>query len=371
LAVDELQKALRAALQRAFDRRTGDEVDAQRSARLLRIAVDAADAPAWQGDAVALMQPAPPASSDARWAAAFGLDAADPAPAPVLPRASARPLPVKASPPTAFGYPQVREYAAALLAALAAAIPTAGRVALALPGAAHGLDEGACIEHLLLGLVDTLAAQPARPALRELVLLESNDARRALMADKLAQLLGRDAAPAGWVAQPQSWPMMYFPAADAAQRMPAPFEQQLTYKDTLTAFVAMPFATEMLDVFQYGIQGPALRSKFKAERLDFEHFTGSIVDQIKDRIQRAHLVIADMTGANPNVFLEIGYAWGKGRPTLLLWRKAPAGAPPRPPFDVAGDSRIEYGSIGELDKALTEKLQALYLELRKHAMGPD
>ena len=364
--MDELQKILRAALQRAFDRHAGDEVAAQRSARMLRIGLDAAEAPAWAGDVVALMRPAPAASCDARWAAALGLDAAA---GTARPGAGPRPVPVEAAETTAFGYPQVRDYAAALLAALVGAIPEPGRAGLALPGAAHGLDEGACIEHLLLGLVDGLAAQPATPALREVVLLEPNDARRAVIADKLAQLLDDVAAPANQVARPQSWPLVYFPAADDAPRVPAPFEQHLTYKDTLTAFVAMPFAAEMLDVFQYGIQGPALRSKFKAERLDFEHFTGSVVEQIKDRIQRAHLVIADMSGANPNVFLEIGYAWGKGRPTVLLWRKPTSAAPPRPPFDVDSASRIEYTSIVELDKALTEKLQALYPELRKRAAG--
>jgi hypothetical protein len=367
--MNDLDQALRTALQLAFDHlRTDDEINAHRTARVLRIAIDAADAPAWVGDAVAMMYPAPIESSDARWATALGLDSAGALQLRASP-SGWRPLPVPTTAGSAFGYVQVHEYAEALLAELSASLPTSARVALALPGVAHGLDEGTCVEHLLLGLVDELAVRPKPPALNELVLLEPNDKRRELIAEKLNELLGHDAAPAGWVARPNSWPLVYFAVAGGAQRPPAPFEQHLTYKDTLTAFVAMPFMEEMLDVFQYGIQGPAVKSKFKAERLDLEHFTGPVVEQIKERIERAHLVIADMTGANANVFLEIGYAWGKNRPTVLLWRKSPDGKETRPPFDVASDSRIEYTTIGHLDSQLTAKLRALYPELHRLAIG--
>ena len=33
---------------------------------------------------------------------------------------------------------------------------------------------------------------------------------------------------------------------------------------------------------------------------------------------RADRGVADLTTANPNVYLEIGYAWGMGKPTVLL-----------------------------------------------------
>ncbi|MGH8454020.1 MAG: hypothetical protein ACRESW_05665, partial [Nevskiales bacterium] len=246
--MDDLQQARRAALQRAFDQRSSEEADAQRGMRALRIALDAAEAPAWPGEVVALMQPAPAASREARWAMDFRLAASGAAPAGTGPRS----LIVVAVGPV-FGYPQVREYAVDLLAELAASQPAAGRLALALPGLAHGLDEGASLEHLLLGLVDALAAQATPPALRELVLLEPDDARRRMMAEKLGQLLGPDAAPLppGWVARPQSWPLVYFPVVAGAQRLPAPFEQHLTYQDTLTAFVAMPFIAASFSGFWF------------------------------------------------------------------------------------------------------------------------
>lgn len=345
------QASLRASLMRSLDQRANDDAIARSTSASLRISVFEKDATQWTGAGViALKQPAPEGSADARWAAA------------VLPGLR---LLVDAPAGVGFGYPQVRAYAGSVVAALVVHHPKASCAALALPGPDHGLDESACMEYLLLGLVDALAVSSAA-TLQEIVLIEPLSSRRKLLVAKLHQLFPNAFTAPHWV-------LDYFPASGTAPRVPAPFEQQLTIQDTLTAFIAMPFAKgAMTDVFRYGIQAPAQRCRFRAERLDFEHYTGSIVDEIKDRIQRAHLVIADVTGANPNVFLEIGYAWGKGRPTLLL-RGIGDMAPPEsavmPPFDVAGDNRIDYDSIASLDEQLSEKLTGMYPELRRRAAG--
>ncbi len=358
--LNPLLPSLRATLLRSLNQRSSEEAAARKSTASLQISVQADDAIQWSGGnaALALMRPAPDAGADDRWA-----KAAAQLPLPLAHFFVDRPAGV------AFGYPQVQVYAAALPAAATSAQPQATRLALALPGPDHGLDESACVEHLLLGLLDTLAAPGAAASpLEEIVLLEPLEIRRKLIVEKL-HLLFPDGSPAG----SNRWTLAYFPAASAGQpRVPAPFEQRLTIQDTLTAFVAMPFAPRMVDVFRYGIKAPSLRCRFKAERLDFEHYTGSIVEEIKDRIQRAHLVIADLTGANANVFLEIGYAWGKGRPTLLLRGIGDMAVPQdkdRPPFDVEGDVRIEYDSIGSLEAQLNAKLAALYPELRRRAAG--
>jgi hypothetical protein len=83
-------------------------------------------------------------------------------------------------------------------------------------------------------------------------------------------------------------------------------------------------------------------------------FTGEILARIKERIETATLVIADLTGANANVYLEVGYAWGRNRPTLLLVR-----AGDELKFDVRGQRCIIYDSIVDLSKKLTKDLQAL------------
>lgn len=116
----------------------------------------------------------------------------------------------------------------------------------------------------------------------------------------------------------------------------------------------MPFATEMEDVYYYGIQNPVRQLGFICERIDQEAFTGDVLPQMKTRIEAAEIVIADLTGSNPNVYLEVGYAWGKARPTVLLVREAD-----QLKFDVRGQKCLTYKSIKDLETQLTKELQEL------------
>jgi len=83
-------------------------------------------------------------------------------------------------------------------------------------------------------------------------------------------------------------------------------------------------------------------------------FMGDILARIKSRIEAASLVVADLTGSNPNVYLEVGYAWGKDRPTLLLSKKGD-----ELKFDVRGQRCIEYTNITDLERKLKADLAAL------------
>jgi hypothetical protein len=65
-------------------------------------------------------------------------------------------------------------------------------------------------------------------------------------------------------------------------------------------------------------------------------------------------VIADLTGSNPNVYLEVGYAWGKGRPTLLLSQNLEDLT-----FDVKSQRCILYKTIRELARKLETDLSAM------------
>jgi hypothetical protein len=120
-------------------------------------------------------------------------------------------------------------------------------------------------------------------------------------------------------------------------------------------FVAMPFSEgEMEDVFGFGIQGPVHEAGLLCERVDMSTFTGDILQRIRERIDSSRLVIADLTGANPNVYLEVGYAWGRDRPTLLLARQ---GTDLK--FDVRGHRCLMYRSITQLSAQLRNDLSAL------------
>jgi hypothetical protein len=116
----------------------------------------------------------------------------------------------------------------------------------------------------------------------------------------------------------------------------------------------MPFLKETEDTFYFGIQAPVRAAGFSCERIDHAVFTGSIFDSIKQRIERASVVIADLSTGNPNVYLEVGYAWGKGRPTILLARSIG-----ELPFDVRGHRCLEYATLRELAGLLDQELTGL------------
>lgn len=49
--------------------------------------------------------------------------------------------------------------------------------------------------------------------------------------------------------------------------------------------------------------------------------TGTVIEQIKDSIKRARLVVADVTERNPNVFYEMGLAHAYGKEVLILTQR--------------------------------------------------
>lgn len=225
-----------------------------------------------------------------------------------------------------FTYREVGQVVRLGLAALAGD-PGCRHVALTLHGTGIGLDEHQAFLSELKAVHEALAERAAPPNLEAVTFVERNASR----AKRLAELLEVSPVPTLGAPTPAEDP-------DQAQHI----------------FVAMPFSKETDDVFYYGIQKPIHAAGFLCERIDHATFTGDIVDRICQQIESAELVIADCTGANPNVYLEIGYAWGKGRPTLLLAR-----GEKELRFDVRGHRAIFYDRIIDLETALAKELARL------------
>jgi hypothetical protein len=74
------------------------------------------------------------------------------------------------------------------------------------------------------------------------------------------------------------------------------------------AFVLMPFDSAFDDLYRFGIKEPAEQLGIVAERVDEQIYTESILERIYHQIDLADIIIADMSGQNPNVFYEVGYA---------------------------------------------------------------
>ena len=117
-------------------------------------------------------------------------------------------------------------------------------------------------------------------------------------------------------------------------------------------FVLMPFDAQFNDTYKFGIKGAAEDVGAYAERIDEQIFTEGILERIFNQISKADVIVADMTGRNPNVFYEVGYAHALGKVVLLLTQNVDD-----IPFDLKHRPHIVYaGKIETLREKLTEKL---------------
>jgi hypothetical protein len=129
------------------------------------------------------------------------------------------------------------------------------------------------------------------------------------------------------------------------------------------AFVLMPFDKAFDDVYKLGIKGAvALFDDVVAERVDEQIYREGILERIYRQIEAADIIIADMTGQNPNVFYEVGYAHAKGKLCILLTSDAGD-----IPFDLKHQRHIVYGkSIVILRQELEREITWARGELEKH-----
>jgi hypothetical protein len=115
----------------------------------------------------------------------------------------------------------------------------------------------------------------------------------------------------------------------------------------------MPFSKDFDDVYKLGIKEPAANLDIVAERVDEQIFSEGILDRIYLQIDAADIIIADMSGQNPNVFYEVGYAHGKGKLCILLTQDVAD-----IPFDLKHHRHIVYeGSALKLRSSLSEDLK--------------
>lgn len=124
-----------------------------------------------------------------------------------------------------------------------------------------------------------------------------------------------------------------------------------------TIFAAMPFDPAFDDVFWYGMRPAAESIDGTCKRIDHEEFAGDVVSEITETIRRSAAVIADLSGARPNVMYEAGYAAAIGAPVIQI-SSDPLDTLP---FDVRQNRTIHYakGQTRPLQQALTRALETL------------
>ncbi len=244
-----------------------------------------------------------------------------------------------------FEYKEIREFSRKVLVSLAGATPKTKTIAVTIHGPGYGLDETEAFEAEVAGFLDALTSGDFPDGLERITIVELNRGR----AQRLANLLG-NLIPDGRLlldGRAQTHDL----AEASAERL-----RSVGYSSESkpNIFVAMPFAEEMDDVFHYGIQNAVNAAGFLCERADLSSFTGDVMEWVKKRISTASLVIADLSTANPNVYLEVGYAWGCGKPTVLLVRDTVDLR-----FDVKSQRCLVYKKIKDLESLLRKELENL------------
>jgi hypothetical protein len=246
-----------------------------------------------------------------------------------------------------FDYEGIREFARRVLNTLARSTPATRHLAMTIHGVGYGLDETEALQSQLAGYLDAIDERQYPPGLEQITLVERNPLR----AERLRTIVETTIPGSSVELSPPSDDTQRSSTIEAAAFMSnvgrASAQKRLV-------FVAWPDTDEMDDTYYFGVYLPVKDTeKYLCERGEI---TGPTVDleRIKAKIETASLVIAELTGSNPNVFLQLGYAWGKGRRTLLLVRDVDKLSP-----TLRTERCLVYKNIRNLAEALAEALREM------------
>ena len=130
-------------------------------------------------------------------------------------------------------------------------------------------------------------------------------------------------------------------------------------------FVVMPFGAkgseeerEFKNIYTYLIKKTVENSGVECIRGDEIPESGIIAFQIKEKLHKTDLVIADLTNKNPNVLYEVGYRHALGKPIISIAQDVKG-----LPFDLAHYRTIAYdpkdmGSIAECETLMTKYIES-------------
>lgn len=111
-------------------------------------------------------------------------------------------------------------------------------------------------------------------------------------------------------------------------------------------------------IFKYIITPVCEACDFNPVRIDQQNDTNSITQAIIDSLESSELVIADISGHNPNVFYEMGYRARTKKPMIHLRKKGEL-----LPFDITTIRTLEYDltdldSVEEIKERLKKTIES-------------
>ncbi len=249
-----------------------------------------------------------------------------------------------------FRYKQIQAFGSACIRAAREHERAVRHLATTMHGPGYGLDVEQSFLSLVAGMVEELKKEPG--AVETVTIADKSPKRCELLQAMLEER--RDDF--GLERRPSDQILI---VSASSQQLGNPkanniVEFGLRAENKARLFVAMPFSETYIDEFEIGFREAAKANDFVCERLDVEHFVGDIVAEIKKRILDSHGVIALLNDHNPNVFLEIGFAFAHARPTILVAKENLT-----LPFDISGHRCVRYKSISQLRELLQKEIAAL------------
>jgi hypothetical protein len=126
-----------------------------------------------------------------------------------------------------------------------------------------------------------------------------------------------------------------------------------------------PYDKRYVDVIEPAVKAASL----EPYRVDQDPAATVPIDALEEEIRRASACIADISGDNPNVWYELGYASASNTPAVMICSKIRT----RLPFDIGHRKIVFYASdstrdFEELKKNIEDRLLA---ELKKKATITD
>jgi hypothetical protein len=133
-------------------------------------------------------------------------------------------------------------------------------------------------------------------------------------------------------------------------------------------FYLCPFAEPFNAIFYDHVKPSLEREGFSVERADEIFGTDPIIEDIWEGINSCEVVIADVTGRNPNVMYEIGMAHTVGKPVLILTQNIDD-----VPFDLKQYRCIVYQYTPPGCRHLEEKVVGTlrFIQGRDHPAAPQ
>ena len=259
-----------------------------------------------------------------------------------------------------FNYRHVREFSLKALHILSEHLPYCKHVVMAIHGAEYGLDEVEAAFAQFGGILDAMEKEKIPSGLERISMMNNNKSRMKSIRLAFENTLGNSP----YVTKLSNKRNFAYLITAKLKEVYGYDRYKYISKSIKTAgiksetkqsiFVAMPFKEEMHDLFRYGISKPTRRIRFLCERVDQQKYTGAVLEKIKKEIDEAKLIVAVLTDSNPNVYLEVGYAWGKKKPTVLLIKKGE-----KPEFDLSSEKYIEYDTITQVEETLKREINGL------------